>query len=76
MKKDNCTGCKPVKGSHRCVLSGIVHKFPKVKVECPCFECLVKVMCIEQCSERQDYFTNNIERLQTDTRNKYSVEVE
>ena len=63
MKDIRCRGCTILKGNFRCVLKEVIIRWPEIKIKCPCFECLVKVTCMEQCHERIKYFSDNAERI-------------
>jgi hypothetical protein len=58
-----CKGCIVDKKNYGCLLTEIVKVRPDL-VDCPCFECIVKVTCNEQCEVRTAYFLNNINTLQ------------
>jgi len=64
-KHKKCTGCIPEKGDLKCIFRGLLATYREAEglLECPCFECLVKVTCNKQCKERIVYFKNNIEDL-------------
>ncbi len=48
-KVENCKGC-----SLACAM--IDHPEWADREGCPCFECLVKIMCKNKCKERLDYY--------------------
>ena len=70
---DRCKGCPPTKEVHQCKLTHILSKYPKVKIDCPCFECLVKVTCRKQCYKRRDYFVNNIMKFRKQAMDNYEI---
>jgi hypothetical protein len=58
---EKCRGCDREKGAFVCVLILSIDFYPDNKIDCPCFDCLVKVMCREQCDQRKTYFLQNAE---------------
>lgn len=59
---ERCRGCHKKKGTMTCILENIVEIRPDL-VECPCFECLVKVTCNKQCEKRRGYFNHSISEI-------------
>jgi hypothetical protein len=60
---ERCRRCHREKGAMICILENITKIRPDL-VECPCFECLVKVTCKKQCEDRTAYFNYNISDFQ------------
>ena len=60
---EKCRGCNREKGSFVCILILAIESDPDAKIDCPCFECLVKVICREQCDQRKIYFRQKAETI-------------
>ena len=50
----DCKGCSKIylMNKYKCCIDNLVNAY---NLECPCMNCLVKVMCVEHCSKRDDF---------------------
>ena len=56
-----CTGCNVIEGC------GLINYILK-DIACPCFECLIKVMCTEACKNFHDFEEKCIVKMDNEIR--------
>jgi hypothetical protein len=69
MLREECKGCAMLRNTSHCLLVVMKKDEWLETYNCPCFKCLVKVMCIDSCYEADTYF-NKVSQLKQKARKK------
>ena len=54
--KQNCKGCEMLYNKSSCYILNTVKKGYLASFDCPCADCVVKVMCKTSCDKANNYF--------------------
>jgi len=62
--KENCKGCAMLSVTSGCYILNKVKKGYLTNFDCPCANCIIKVMCERSCDEVNNYFDKVVQMIE------------